>query len=304
MVRFNRGSFNRVKVAVHSLSGNGHIKLKNEVDSFTVVTNFEGISDFRLGNKTYMLTVVANFMASNMLNLKVQGMLNATSFFTTTSGILLFSAVDMVRIRNPAEIFYFKPNAQFNKMSFNRSRFSTKKHENTQVKLKLTTIGNLVSVITFDGDSTLNMFADTEKLNIVGSFTGNSHIEIISAAYIIAIRNLEGISYLKLTSRGYINIIRSLEGDTYIVLLSNSEEFFTFRLESIDLTNLVLRVGEELVINTDEKTVMVNGINVMRYLHRNSEFFNFNPNENEVTFLSGNNNNLVQLRLLWKDAWL
>ena len=303
-VKYNRGAFNRTHITVHFLEGATHLKITNDTKSLILSNSFEGKAFLVAQNKTEVLTVVANFMAHSYIEATNNAILNVISLFSGESNHVMNSVAELVRARNPAEIFYFEPNAHFNKMRFNRGRFQTKKHERIHVGLKLFGVGSVTTVVTFDGLSTLEMSNGTEQLNAVSSFIGVSVFELLSTGYVVAVRTLEGLSELTLENQGYLNVTRSFEGGAYLLIFNSSGEFFTFRIETIDLTNLVLRAGEEMIINADEKTVMVNGVNVMRFLHRNSEFFNFNPNMNEVTLLTASNNDEAQIRLLWKDAWL
>jgi hypothetical protein len=53
----------------------------------------------------------------------------------------------------------------------------------------------------------------------------------------------------------------------------------------------------------DAMTVTMNGQNIMRFVDRESEFFEFNPGNNEVTFETTTANGRVDMRVLWKDRW-
>lgn len=67
---------------------------------------------------------------------------------------------------------------------------------------------------------------------------------------------------------------------------------------------LVLRPGDELVIDTCEMTVTVNGINQMRYTSQDSDFFNLLRGNNEIVYTDGSSSRRVSIDILWKDRWV
>jgi|GEM_PF-6638900 len=136
------------------------------------------------------------------------------------------------------------------------------------------------------------------------SFLGNANLAIYSLAKLTAIKSFEGESNLSLFASGTINVIRGFRGSANLELYTTSEGFNTFRLEYISLPNLILKKGDELVINIENKTITLNGQNAMRYLTRESDFFLFNPSENTIEFKNDTKGGETDIRILWKDAWL
>jgi len=73
-----------------------------------------------------------------------------------------------------------------------------------------------------------------------------------------------------------------------------------------DQTNtwLILAPGDELIINTDEMTVTVNGQNGMRYFSMDSDFFKLLSGENKIVYSDGSSSRDVLVDIIWKDRWL
>jgi hypothetical protein len=81
--------------------------------------------------------------------------------------------------------------------------------------------------------------------------------------------------------------------------------YYAYGVEELSLRGLVLRPGDELVIDTDLMTVTLNGVSVARYVNGNSRF---------IKLLAGNNTLVYQdasgrereatVRVEWKARWL
>ncbi|NLY46805.1 MAG: hypothetical protein GX053_12590 [Tissierella sp.] len=72
----------------------------------------------------------------------------------------------------------------------------------------------------------------------------------------------------------------------------------------IDLEGIILRPGEELVINTIDMTVTINGQNAMEYFSNDSEFFNLLNGLNTLIYNDSNSSRNVSFDVIWKDRWL
>lgn len=73
--------------------------------------------------------------------------------------------------------------------------------------------------------------------------------------------------------------------------------------EFIALEGIVLRPGEELVINTCDLTATINGENAISSLTVGSDFFDFLSGDNDV-IISGENAQGMTVDVYWKDRWL
>jgi len=72
----------------------------------------------------------------------------------------------------------------------------------------------------------------------------------------------------------------------------------------LDLEGLILPVGGELIIDTGQMTVTLNGLDVTRYVSRESEFFKLRPGDNIILYEDGVPNRNISYDILWKDLWL
>lgn len=73
--------------------------------------------------------------------------------------------------------------------------------------------------------------------------------------------------------------------------------------EFIVLEGIVLRPGEEMVINTCDLTATINGENAISSLTVGSDFFDFLSGDNDV-IISGENSQGMTVDVYWKDRWL
>lgn len=74
--------------------------------------------------------------------------------------------------------------------------------------------------------------------------------------------------------------------------------------EIIALDGIILRVGEELEIDTCNMTITINGVNAMKYLEDKSKFFELNQGLNEVIYTDQSEGNQKVIDVLYKDRWL
>ena len=65
-----------------------------------------------------------------------------------------------------------------------------------------------------------------------------------------------------------------------------------------------IRTCDELVIDTCEMTVSVNGQNMMKFVSNDSEFFSLLPGDNEIIYTDGVTTRKVSIDILWKDRWV
>lgn len=72
----------------------------------------------------------------------------------------------------------------------------------------------------------------------------------------------------------------------------------------IDLEGIILRPGEELVINTMDMTVTINGQNAMEYFSNDSDFFNLLNGLNTLIYNDSNSSRNISFDVIWKDRWL
>ncbi|SKB36203.1 Phage tail protein [Acetoanaerobium noterae] len=72
----------------------------------------------------------------------------------------------------------------------------------------------------------------------------------------------------------------------------------------IKLDNLVLKPGEELIINTCDMTVTLNGQNAMQYFSSDSDFISLLNGLNTLIYSDSNASRKAMFDVIWKDRWL
>lgn len=199
----------------------------------------------------------------------------------------------------------------FNRQAFNRGRFNRN-------------FGN-VNVVLLHGDADIVMAADARLnvtmplsgqadilldmvgwLNYAANFDGMADICMDTVGTMIRARPFAGTADIVVLAEGMLVRAKHFGGDSVIVLAVSGAGFNTFRYETISLTRpgFLFRPGDEIIIDMDNMTVTMNGQNIMRFVDRESEFFEFNPGNNEVTFETTTASGRVDMRVLWKDAWV
>ena len=68
--------------------------------------------------------------------------------------------------------------------------------------------------------------------------------------------------------------------------------------------DLALRPGDELVINTCDLTVTLNGQNAMEYFAADSEFITLLNGENTIEYNDESGARKISFDMIWKDRWL
>lgn len=108
-------------------------------------------------------------------------------------------------------------------------------------------------------------------------------------------------SSLVLGSSGELTRIKKLSGQADMVITASSAGYLTLEGEEIELDGLVIEPGDELIIDTDNMTITLNGINVLSYITDSSSFFTILPGTNTLTVEAGTD---AEFKVLWKDRWL
>lgn len=68
--------------------------------------------------------------------------------------------------------------------------------------------------------------------------------------------------------------------------------------------DLVLKPEDELVINTCDLTVTLNGLNAMEYFAADSEFITLLNGENTIEYNDESGAREISFDIIWKDRWL
>ena len=176
----------------------------------------------------------------------------------------------------------------FNRQPFNRGKFNTSSAQsigNSGIGLMLIKVNSIPAskIISANGMSNLVM-----KENTDGTIVKYNH----SISNILSNTVGEGTKVFIVASDNS-NIFMKTEANQSLAGES------TIVLESINL-----KPGDELIINTCDMTVTINGQNAMEYFSNDSEFFTLLNGINTLIYNDSNGNRSISFDVIWKDRWL
>lgn len=176
----------------------------------------------------------------------------------------------------------------FNRQPYNRGKFnvpSAAVSSNSGIALlKLgTTPVNVQRTISAAGQATLQMngiidgtvvrYATAIGQVILGSFANGTKVFIMDA------------------------------GTASLVLLTQANQQLSGE-QTMRLEGLVLQPGDELVINTCDMTVTLNGQNAMEFFTADSEFITLLHGLNTIEYNDESGSRNISFDILWKDRWI
>ena len=92
---------------------------------------------------------------------------------------------------------------------------------------------------------------------------------------------------------------RPFEGSALAESYASAPNLYGLNVDFIKLEGLTLLAGDELIIDTDNMTVTLNGVNVIQYVSDDSTFFPIHAEDEIEVNGSGQAGLVVQ----WKDRW-
>lgn len=176
----------------------------------------------------------------------------------------------------------------FNRQPFNRGKFnvsSTQAVGNSGIGLMIMRTSPILAnkIISANGYASLYM-----KENTVGT----------------NVKYNNGITNLALDSYGNGTKVFIADSDISAMILNVEANQLLAGEEVISLEGLALKPGEEVVINTCDMTVTVNGQNAIQYFSNDSDFFKLLSGLNTIEYNDGNTSRNVSFDIIWKDRWL
>ena len=175
----------------------------------------------------------------------------------------------------------------FNRQPFNRGKFNISSGS---------TIGNSgIAIMKMDIGASVNK-----------TISANSIINLIMK------ENTEG-TIIKYSS-GSIELLSNTQGEgTKVFIVSSDISNLKMTTEGnqllagesiITLEGLNLRPGDELIINTLDMTITINGQNAMEYFSNDSDFFTLLNGLNTLIYNDSNSSRNISFDVIWKDRWL
>lgn len=176
----------------------------------------------------------------------------------------------------------------FNRQPYNRGKFNTP-------SIKTTSISG-ISILKLAGN-------EVKPRQDMTSFVTTAMV-LRALNDPINIKSSSAIANLMMDGKGTQTKIRYGIANISDIQLQTKGEHTLSGEELIKLPGLVLKPGDELVIDTCEMTVSVNGQNMMKFVSNDSEFFSLLPGDNEIIYTDGVTTRKVSIDILWKDRWV
>ena len=177
----------------------------------------------------------------------------------------------------------------FNRQPLNRGKF------NTPVINKGASIS---------GQSLLRLNTNKITPQQVMSANGGSELSLNGSIISSVILQAKGTSTMFISSSiKPVKIINGRPLESSLIMDTSGNHILSGE-SIIKLLGLVLKPGDELVIDTCEMTVTVNGINAMKYVSDDSDFFNLRTGDNQIVYTDGVSSRKISIDILWKDRWV
>ncbi len=119
----------------------------------------------------------------------------------------------------------------------------------------------------------------------------------------IRFRPFDGRAEMIMVSNGNSIRFKFETAEADMVMEASALGYRTYGTKQLELQNIELHAGDEIIINTDDMTVTINGQNAVSYLTDDSDFFKLKPGENYI-LINGSNGAVADAYIIWKDRWL
>jgi hypothetical protein len=177
----------------------------------------------------------------------------------------------------------------FNRGNFNQAKFNASSdahgYVSGAVALRLTTAGKIGRIRPVAGTSPLNLSASCKPTLIRP----------------LPAQTLE----MRLGAQGKVVRKRPLSAQAAALNLTARADYHAFGTEEFALPGLIVRPGDELVIDTDLMTVTLNGVNIARYVRMNSQFIKLLAAGNTFVYQDKSGaTRKADVRVEWKPRWL
>lgn len=176
----------------------------------------------------------------------------------------------------------------FNRQPYNRGKFNV---PSTQA------VGN-------SGIALMVMGANPISASRIISAIGSASMQLDDVTVGTNIKYNNGITGLVMDSHadGTKTFVASSDVST-LVMGTQASQVLSGE-EVIVLEGLTLKPGDELIINTCDMTVTLNGQNAMQYFSNDSSFFTLLSGLNTVEYNDGSASRNIMFDIIWKDRWL
>lgn len=129
-------------------------------------------------------------------------------------------------------------------------------------------------------------------------------LTLVGAADAINVKRNSGKIAMAMASNGNATLVLDVgSGLSQLVMVAFADSIVQGEAV-INLPGLILAPGDEVVINTIDMTVTINGQNGMQYFSTDSDFFSLLNGANIIVYSDAAGSRKVSVDVLWKDRWL
>ena len=176
----------------------------------------------------------------------------------------------------------------FNRQPYNRGKFNVQTAQS---------IGN-------NGIAVMMMKANSILASKIISAIGTSDLSMRDDVKGTIVKYNTGTSEILSGSQGEGTKVFIVEGGTSNIRMETAANQVLAGESVISLEGITLKPGDELIINTCDMTVTINGQNAMEFFSNESEFFALLNGLNTLIYNDSNSSRNISFDVIWKDRWL
>lgn len=176
----------------------------------------------------------------------------------------------------------------FNRQPYNRGKFNV---QTTQ------SIGN-------NGIAVMMMKANSILASKIISAIGTSDLSMRDDVKGTIVKYNTGTSEIWSGSQGEGTKVLTAESEISKLAMHTEANQMLGGESVISLEGITLKPGDELIINTCDMTVTINGQNAMEFFSNESEFFTLLNGLNTLIYNDSNSSRNISFDVIWKDRWL
>lgn len=176
----------------------------------------------------------------------------------------------------------------FNRQPYNRGKFNA--------PLTVTSSNSGIALLKLEAipvSAQRTISASGQASMKLGSLTDGTIIKYSTASAVLTMSGVADGTKVFIVSAGTAALVIMTQATHQL----SGEQMMRFE-------DLSLRPGDELVINTCDLTVTLNGLNAMEYFAADSEFITLLNGKNIIEYNDESGTRNISFDIIWKDRWL
>ncbi len=176
----------------------------------------------------------------------------------------------------------------FNRQPYNREKFNA--------PLTVTSSNSGIALLKLEAipvSAQRTISASGQASMKLGSLTDGTIIKYSTASAVLTMSGVADGTKVFIVSAGTAALVIMTQATHQL----SGEQMMRFE-------DLSLRPGDELVINTCDLTVTLNGLNAMEYFAADSEFITLLKGKNIIEYNDESGTRNISFDIIWKDRWL